>query len=228
MFRTIHALVLVAGLLGVVGESFGQDPVTERPNQPKSTDASVAPKQMPAANAKLLATVEGREEGLITGPLAFHCYDGGKVVMIDVTKKPVEGTFKSDGKKIQFIFGNCVYEGTENKLGTLTGTARFTTGQNTGKTWNFTVGLRSLAGRSFAGTETLPGYGAVTFRYVDANTVEMIDKHGTTRGSYTQNGTQVTMTFGTVVYTGETRGDVISGSARDSRSNWNFTVNAAK
>ena len=227
MIRTIRTLVLVAGLLGLVGQGFAQDPVTERPGQPKVMPAIQM--QAPVAAPKLVASLEGREEGMISGPLAFHLYEQGKVVMIDGGKKPVHGSYKAEGKDgVQVIFGNCVYEGTATKQGVFAGTARLTTGPNTGKTWTFSVALRSIVGRSFAGKETLPGYGDVTFRFVDGKTVEMIDKHGTTRGSYTQNGIHLSLTFGTVVYTGEMRGDSIIGSARDSRSNWTFQVNASK
>jgi hypothetical protein len=185
--------------------------------------------QAPAAAPKLLFSLEGREEGLISGPLAFHMYEQGKAVMIDGGKKPVHGSFKVEGKDgVQVIFDNCVYQGTANKQGVLAGTARLTKGPDAGKSWTFSVALRSLVGRSFAGKETLPGYGDVTFRFVDAKTVEMIDKHGATRGSYTQNGIHVSLTFGSVVYTGEIRGDSILGSARDPNSKWTFQVNASK
>lgn len=227
MFRTIHALVLIVGLMGFVGQGRAQDPVTERPGQAPQVRAPMAQKQAPAEAVKPIVTLEGREEGLISGPLVFHCYQGGKVVMIDATKKPVQGSFKAEGNRIQFIFGNCVYDGTE-KQNILAGSARFTDGPNAGKTWNFSVAVRSLVGRTFAGKETLPGYGDLSFRFVDATAAEMTDRDGVTRGTYTQNGNQVTLTFGATTYTGDLRDGSIAGTARDPKNNWTFQVNASK
>ena len=229
MFRTIHALALIAGFFVSVGQALAQDPVTERPGQVQPTPVPLAQKQAPADAVKPIVTLEGREEGLISGPLVFHCYQGGKVVMIDATKKPVEGSFKAERNRIQFTFGNCVYEGAENQKDVLAGHARFTEGPNAGKPWNFSVtAVRTLVGRTFAGKETLPGYGDVSFRFVDATTVEMTDRDGVTRGTYTHDGNQVALTFGATTYTGDLRDGSIAGTARDPKNNWTFQVNASK
>ena len=229
MFRTIHALVLVAGLVVLVGHSFGQDPVTERPGNSQPMSVPVAQEQTPAAAPKLLMTLEGREEGLFAGPLAFYLYDTNQVMMVDAAKKPVQGSFKREGDRIQLTFGNCVYDGTAAKNGPFAGIARVTKGPNTGKSWTFSVAPRvSLVGRFFGGKENLPGYGDVVFRFVDGKTVEMTDRDGVTRGTYTQNGAQVSLTFGTAVYTGEFRDNAIVGSARNHNANWTFEVNASK
>jgi hypothetical protein len=230
MIRSIHALVLAAGMLGLVGSGFGQDPVTERPGQPPAKPAPMPaaqqPAPAPAPAARPIVTLEGHEEWGNYGELTFHLFQSGKATMIDATKKPVHGTVKVEGNRMKLIFGNCVYEANENN-GVISGKARYTSGTDAGKSWNFRLTIRNpLINRTFTGNETLPGYGAVSFRFVNANTVEMIDRDGVMRGAYAHNGLQVTMTFGATTYTGDIRGDAIAGSARDSRSNWTFQVNA--
>src|SRR5690242_4710869 len=127
MIRTIHALVMFACLLGFAGNVLGQDPVTQRPGDPESVQPMATPKQAPKAEAKLLATLEGREEWGNNGKLSFAIYEDGKVVMVDATEQPVTGKASADGKTLTLAFGNCVYEATESN-GVFTGKARYTSG----------------------------------------------------------------------------------------------------
>ncbi len=219
MFRTIRTFVLVAASLGLAAPAFAKDPL-EMPFGPRPI--------MPRNNAavKPLITLEGREEWGTNGSLVFKLYQAGRAVMIDETRRPIEGTYHFDGDRVQLFFGNCVYDATDFN-GILVGRARYTTGPNAGTGWNFRVTVGNvLSGRTFAGNETLPGYGAVTFRFINGNTVEMIDRDGATRGTYRQHGLQVTMTFGSTSYIGDIRGNAIAGSANNTQSNWTFRVSA--
>jgi hypothetical protein len=233
MFRTIQALGLVGGLLVLVGQGFAQEPVTERPGQVKQQSAPQQAVQQPAAprpapTGRLLVTLDGHEEYGSTGKLTFQIYDTGKVVMIDSANVPVTGKIQLNGQKATISFNNCVYECTENN-NVLSGRARFTAGSETGKSWNFRVAARNtLVSRTFEGQETLKGYGSVTFRFVNGSTVEMIDRDGTTRGSYTNNGFQVVMTFGEAVYNGQLRGDSVAGTAHNTRGQWTFAIAASR
>jgi hypothetical protein len=209
----------------------GQDPVTERPgSQPALAKPMQAPqpaaKTEPKTEAKFLVRLEGHEEWGTSGKLSFDIFEGGKVVMTDSTSKPVTGTGSANGKTVTFKFANCVYESTEVN-GVLTGKARYTSGPDADKPWNFRVAIHvPMVGRTFAGQETLEGYGAVSFRFIDAATVEMTDRDGATRGSYRRDGLRITMTFGQTVYTGDIRGNAISGNAQDARSHWTFQIAA--
>lgn len=224
MVQSIRTFVLVVGLLGSAGSLVAQDPQTERESNYRSVPMPSAPK-LPANEAvRPLVTLEGREEWGQTGELVFQMYQGARAVMIDETKRPVEGTYRVVGNRLTLTFQNCVYDATEAN-GVIAGRARYTSGQDAGRAWNFRVTVRNpLLGRTLCGNETLRGYGAVSFRFVDANTVEMIDKDGVTRGTYAQNGLTVTMTFGNVTYAGEIRGNLVNGTATNSRDTWTFHV----
>ena len=130
---------------------------------------------------------------------------------------------------------------TESKSGDVfSGTARFTSGPYAGRTWNFRVEYRgpvavqapapqpvaAVQGRVFSGQEVLNGYGSLTFRFLDATTVEMVDTAGATRGTYVLTGNQVVLTIGAVVYRGEIRGNEIVGSGNNPSRNlsWQFRV----
>ncbi len=227
MVKAIGTLALVLASFGLVGSAFAQDPVTQRPGISRpATKIAAPPAPLNQAAARPLVTLEGREAWGTTGELEFQMFAGNRAVMIDETRNPVEGTYRVVGNRLTLTFNNCVYDATEAN-GVMTGRARYTNGPNAGQAWNFRVTVRNmLVGRTFAGNETLLNYGPVSFRFVNANTVEMTDTDGVTRGTYTQNGLTVTMTFGNVTYAGDIRGDAISGTATNSRSTWTFQVSA--
>ncbi len=84
----------------------------------------------------------------------------------------------------------------------------------------------SLKGKTFQGSETLQGYGQLTFRFQANNIVEMFDAKETVRGRWQQQGANVTLRFwnGNVVYRGTIDGTAISGTAFNGKSNWTWIV----
>jgi hypothetical protein len=76
------------------------------------------------------------------------------------------------------------------------------------------------------GDEDLAGYGALTFRLWAGGKAVMIDAKETMEGTWSKEGNTVTLTFGggNIVYTGTINGQTFSGTARDLRHRWNFTV----
>lgn len=83
-----------------------------------------------------------------------------------------------------------------------------------------------LAGTSWDGSETLCGYGDLTFHFHDDGTVTMVDADGESCGRWRQCGARVTLTFygGNVVYSGVIPGDSMGGSARNCRRCWNWSL----
>ena len=63
---------------------------------------------------------------------------GEAVEMIDASQRPISGTASIVGNRVTLTFGDCVYQGNLVN-GVINGTARFTSGQNEGMTWNFNV-----------------------------------------------------------------------------------------
>ena len=150
--------------------------------------------------------------------------------MIDSSKSVIPGTARMDGQRVTFTFHNCVYEGTMSGMA-IAGKARYTVGPRAGTAWNYRVEYHTpVQGKVFAGQENLRGFGAVSFRFVDATTVDMQDKNGVTQGSYMINGNDVVLTFGPTDYRGQLQGQSLSGSARNTARNldWTFRVNEQK
>ena len=85
-----------------------------------------APMPVSSVSNEVVGVVEGR---------------GGLVIMHDASGVPAQGTLYSDGVQARIVFGNCVYEGTASG-NALSGTARVTTGPQTGLTWTFRVETR--------------------------------------------------------------------------------------
>jgi hypothetical protein len=85
---------------------------------------------------------------------------------------------------------------------------------------------RCLADTSWKGCETLSGYGPLTFDFCKDGSAVMHDVDGCTNGTWQQLGQQVTLFFyeGRVVYVGTIDGDVISGGAANSSTQWQWTV----
>jgi hypothetical protein len=84
----------------------------------------------------------------------------------------------------------------------------------------------SLAGTSWQGTETLPGYGDLTFHFHEDSTATMVDTDGTSYGTWSQAGGRVRLAFydGTVIYDGTLSGNQLFGSARNSRTTWSWSL----
>jgi len=82
---------------------------------------------------------------------------------------------------------------------------------------------------TWIGTEDLPGYGPLSFRFQSNGQVTMIDAAGSLPGTYTQAGNTVTLSFdnGSVVYTGTLNGQTLAGGAQNGKGAiWNFSVSA--
>lgn len=92
--------------------------------------------------------------------------------------------------------------------------------------------LPTEAPRRFVGTETLPGYGALSFALYSNGRAVMVDAKSTTEGIWRQQGDQFTLAFanGSIVYTGVQNGAVIAGTAtspsvrQQAMESWNWTV----
>jgi hypothetical protein len=83
-----------------------------------------------------------------------------------------------------------------------------------------------LAGSQWVGSETLQGYAQLTFQFGQGNNATMIDNDGVTKGSYTQVGNQVTLSFynGQVSYKGTINGNNITGTGQNAAKSWTFTL----
>jgi hypothetical protein len=86
--------------------------------------------------------------------------------------------------------------------------------------------------RRFAGSETLPGYGKLSFAMYSNGRAIMTDAQSTAEGIWRQQGNQFTLSFanGSVIYTGVLNGATISGTAtspgarQEATKTWNWTV----
>jgi hypothetical protein len=85
---------------------------------------------------------------------------------------------------------------------------------------------QNLVGTTWSGSESLSGYGRLTFEFYGGGRAVMIDTSGRTSGSWSRSGNSVTLRFHqTVVYRGTIRGTVLSGSGSSkNRSNWSWSV----
>jgi len=83
----------------------------------------------------------------------------------------------------------------------------------------------TLTGTVWTGSETLPGYGRLTFQFISNTAAIMIDARETSRGNYRQNGNSVTITFGGgIIYSGTINGNSMAGNAHNGRDNWSWNV----
>lgn len=74
-------------------------------------------------------------------------------------------------------------------------------------------------------SETLIGFGKLTFRFITDSTAIMIDARDTTRGSYVHTGNNVTITFGGgIIYIGTINGNTMAGNATNGQDNWTWSV----
>jgi hypothetical protein len=85
---------------------------------------------------------------------------------------------------------------------------------------------KDLANTTWAGSETLGGFGRLTFQFGANGQVTMIDAKETSHGSYTVQNNNVTLRFydGTVIYTGVINGSTLNGTAQNGESTWSFSV----
>ncbi len=77
----------------------------------------------------------------------------------------------------------------------------------------------------WVGSENLPGYGRLEFRFADGGGVVMIDAREVSVGSFRRSGDTITITFpGRATYTGTIEGSTMWGTARDSNGTWSWSV----
>jgi hypothetical protein len=83
----------------------------------------------------------------------------------------------------------------------------------------------NLAGSTWSGSETLAGYGTLSFRFLNEGRVNMIDKDGDTPGTWRLDNKTVTMQFGrNVTYTATAEGNALRGSAGNGKTTGTFAV----
>jgi hypothetical protein len=82
-----------------------------------------------------------------------------------------------------------------------------------------------LAGTTWVGTETLAGFGKLTFQFAPGGKAVMIDAQSTVNGTYTVNGNQIVINLpGVATYRGAINGTAITGQGTADQGTWNFTV----
>ncbi|MCI0685556.1 MAG: hypothetical protein L0Y71_25940 [Gemmataceae bacterium] len=76
------------------------------------------------------------------------------------------------------------------------------------------------------GSEDLPGYGPLSFRFFDGSRVDMTDKDGTTTGTWRIVEDELVLSFygNTVEYRGAVQGNRLAGRATNGRVTWNWSV----
>jgi hypothetical protein len=89
-------------------------------------------------------------------------------------------------------------------------------------------GQPNLTGSTWSGSETLPGFDKLSFRFGAGGQATMVDVKGTTTGNFDLAGNTVTLRFpGNIVYTGTLNGAAISGNATNGMDNWTWNVSNA-
>ncbi len=86
-----------------------------------------------------------------------------------------------------------------------------------------------VAGTTWTGSENLPGYGKLTFQFVQGGEALMIDAQKTIKGTWSQSANKVTITFQNCVYEGTVQGKAMTGNAHfttDDRT-WTFSLSFA-
>jgi hypothetical protein len=84
-----------------------------------------------------------------------------------------------------------------------------------------------LVGTDWTGSETLGGFGALTFQFRDQGKAIMIDTQGNWPGTFVQDAQEVTIKFfnGDVIYRGKITGKDMAGSAENKAGGkWTFKV----
>jgi hypothetical protein len=83
-----------------------------------------------------------------------------------------------------------------------------------------------LADTSWQGGEDLAGFGELSFQFQNDGTAVMVDARSRVRGSWSQDGADVTIRFQNCVYQGRMQGGELSGTAQylDGDQSWTFRV----
>jgi hypothetical protein len=77
----------------------------------------------------------------------------------------------------------------------------------------------------WVGSEDLEGYGRLEFQFYSGGRVVMIDARETVDGTFSRSGDSITLSFpGVATYSGYIRGNNMSGTGRDDKGTWNFSV----
>ena len=154
------------------------------------------------------------------GALTFRFQANGEAVMTD-KDGDTTGTWKQAGSNVTLQFGAKV-----TYIGTIKGNTMKGSATNEGKTWTFSItNPNTLVGSTWTGTETLAGYGDLTFRFLPDGQASMTDKDGDTAGTYKQDGNSVTLNFGkSISYTGAVQGTAMKGTATNGKKSWTFAM----
>lgn len=87
-----------------------------------------------------------------------------------------------------------------------------------------------VAGTTWSGTESLAGFGNLTFQFLADGKAFMIDAKQKVGGKWAQAGSQVTITFGDCEYVGTVQGDKMAGKARFTKRDmeWTFSLTRSR
>lgn len=87
-------------------------------------------------------------------------------------------------------------------------------------------GQQNLAGTTWSGTETLAGYGNLTFQFQPGGQVSMLDRDGNTAGTWNTAGNSINISFPNlgIFYTGTINGNQMNGTAQNGKDNWSWTL----
>jgi len=136
--RDTHALWSNTNGNGNVAVNPTPAPAPQPQPQPQPQNTA-KPTPAPVVKSVANSTWSGTEQLAGFGKLTFELKADGKAVMIDATAT-VNGDWSQKGNEVTVTFSNCVYVGRINGQ-TMSGTGRFTTGEQAGQTWNFQLSL---------------------------------------------------------------------------------------
>jgi hypothetical protein len=92
----------------------------------------------------------------------------------------------------------------------------------------FLITRDDITNTTWRGTENLPGFGPLVFEFKKDNVAIMKDAKANVRGSWTQNGKEVTIRFTNCEYRGTINGRTMSGTAHGAGmlmgQRWQFNV----
>ena len=82
--------------------------------------------------------------------------------------------------------------------------------------------------KEWLGSETLAGYGKLSFQMYPGGRAVMVDAKETSEGTWQQQGKTMTLRFNgdRVVYTGVALGSTLTGTARNDKTSWTWNVQA--
>jgi hypothetical protein len=85
----------------------------------------------------------------------------------------------------------------------------------------------TLAGSSFSGSESLNGYGSLTFKFLDGQRVIMSDARETVQGRWEKAGGNTVYLYfynDKCIYRGSLTGNLLQGTARSPNAFWSWSV----